>query len=362
MQVAQQLAQENSEVIVGRVDCTRFQSVASHFPVRGFPTILFINKDFMIEFDGDRSKEDILDFTRRLSGPPVRKVKDCEEIDILLGKHKVFFLHIGDEIPEHFSKTAAKYRSLSWFYHTSKPCLDSIGSFVIKGTTEQKLISRFDENSLASANTSMNQWVRQERFPHFVKITNGNINQVMRTDKILVIVVVEEIPSREKLANSKQEELRELLSAIALTYDTKEDFVFSWTPAVETLNSMTLQSVRVLPCLVLVNSTSREYAVFDEDQMLLPQSIIDILRNSSSGTLEWSGGNSYWTSIRRMIFDSIVSFVNMYHANPILTLLMFGLPLAFLSFIIYSAFFADFIDAPDDDEEGEFLSAWSIDY
>lgn len=183
MQVAQELAQEGSQVVVGRLDCTRFTSVATHFPVRGFPTILFINKDFMVEFDGDRSKEDILDFTRRLSGPAVRDIKECQEVDSLLEKHKVFFLHVGDEVPEHFSKTANKYRSLSWFYHSKEPCMESSGSFVLKGTKEQKLISKFDSESIIVNNSSMNQWVRKERFPYFLKITNGNFNQVVKTGK-----------------------------------------------------------------------------------------------------------------------------------------------------------------------------------
>ena len=36
-QVAQQLS--NSELRVGRLDCTKYPSVASHFAVRGYPTI-----------------------------------------------------------------------------------------------------------------------------------------------------------------------------------------------------------------------------------------------------------------------------------------------------------------------------------
>jgi len=185
MQVAQELAIEGSEVVVGRLDCTRFTSAATHFPVRGFPTILYIHKDFMIEYDGDRSKEDILDFSRRLSGPAIRPVKDCKQVDVLLEEHKVFFLHVGHPIPDHFAKTANKYRSVTWFYHLSMACegvdVDIGSSFVVKGTAEKKMISRFDEMSLLESNTSMNQWVRKERFPHFFKVTGGNFNHVIRS-------------------------------------------------------------------------------------------------------------------------------------------------------------------------------------
>ena len=68
MQVAQKLHNEDIGVYVGRIDCTRFQNAATHFSVRGFPTLLFVNNERVVEFNGDRTKEDIIDFTRRLMG------------------------------------------------------------------------------------------------------------------------------------------------------------------------------------------------------------------------------------------------------------------------------------------------------
>jgi hypothetical protein len=43
----------------------------------------------------------------------------------------------------------------------------------------------------------------------------------------------------------------------------------------------------------------------------------------------------------------------MYYGNPILTLLLFGLPTAFLSIIIYASCFSDFLDAKEEDNEEE---------
>lgn len=41
----------------------------------------------------------------------------------------------------------------------------------------------------------------------------------------------------------------------------------------------------------------------------------------------------------------------MWHGNPILTSVLFGLPLGFLSLIMYSIFCADILDADEDEEE-----------
>ena len=68
---------------------------------------------------------------------------------------------------------------------------------------------------------------------------------------------------------------------------------------------------------------------------------------------EFRGGNSWWIRFKRQVFDAIVTLVNMYHGNPILTLLMFGLPLSFLALIVYSTCFSDILEAPDDEEADE---------
>lgn len=48
--------------------------------------------------------------------------------------------------------------------------------------------------------------------------------------------------------------------------------------------------------------------------------------------------------------------VEMWRGNPILTAVLFGLPLGFLSLIIYSIFCADILDADEeDDEDGKFI-------
>lgn len=44
----------------------------------------------------------------------------------------------------------------------------------------------------------------------------------------------------------------------------------------------------------------------------------------------------------------------MWLGNPVLTSLIFGLPLGFLSLIMYSIWCADILDADEDDEQGLF--------
>lgn len=65
--------------------------------------------------------------------------------------------------------------------------------------------------------------------------------------------------------------------------------------------------------------------------------------------------------IYRTYFEMKRFLVEMWRGNPILTAVLFGLPLGFLSLIMYSIFCADILDADEeDDEDGEFFSSSNV--
>lgn len=122
--MAQQIANVDSSIIVGRVDCTKYGSVAQHFGIRGFPSILFINAHKKVEFKSERTREEILDFAARVSGPPVHYLDSCEQLEKLLasGERRVAFINIGPEANENFTSLAATWQQFDWFYRSMVSC------------------------------------------------------------------------------------------------------------------------------------------------------------------------------------------------------------------------------------------------
>ena len=161
-----------------------------------------------------------------------------------------------------------------------------------------------------------------------------------------MMALVEEHHNVQKLASGKDEEFVELVQAIALTYGSRDKFIFGLCTHPDLVNSLTVHSASTLPALVAVNTTDMSFALLAGT--ILPQDILDLLARIERGEQEFEGGNTGWIRFKRSLFDSIVALVNMYHANPILTLLMFGLPLSFFALIVYSTCFSDMLDAPDD--------------
>lgn len=59
-----------------------------------------------------------------------------------------------------------------------------------------------------------------------------------------------------------------------------------------------------------------------------------------------------------MYFEARTSLADMWRGNPVLTTVLFGLPLGFLTLIMYSICCADIMDADEDDEEGMFMTKY----
>ncbi|KAG1689652.1 Protein disulfide-isomerase TMX3 [Nymphon striatum] len=117
-QVAQSLFGTN--VKVARVDCTRFTSIATHYSISGFPTILFIEKDVVFPYNGDKTREDIIDFTYKMTGPAVRDIANAEKMDEVKRKYELFFLLISSdlnsEIEIAYEKAAKEFRHVNYFF------------------------------------------------------------------------------------------------------------------------------------------------------------------------------------------------------------------------------------------------------
>lgn len=47
-------------------------------------------------YEGDRTREEIVKFALRLSGPPVQEITKTQSFDTLKKEHDLYFLYVGD--------------------------------------------------------------------------------------------------------------------------------------------------------------------------------------------------------------------------------------------------------------------------
>ncbi|XP_049873957.1 protein disulfide-isomerase TMX3-like [Pectinophora gossypiella] len=353
----------NSPIKVAKVDCTRFSSVATHFKIRAYPTILFIKGTYQHEYTGERVKEDMVNYALRMSQSAVQKVTHADSIGYLKEAHSVFFGYVGKQhgpLWEIFTLHAEKYQPHTWFYAMSH---DVIKNDLTPPNETSVFVYKEDEafyfdvspdllQDKEALNVTLDKWINTERFGFFPKITRSNINELMDTEKYIVIVVV----SENKLSEITQTErdFKDMVEGIIKKQkrDLHPRFQFGWMGSPELANSIAMSELTV-PHLLVLNSTTSHHHMPDDDPVLMtPEAISMFLEQIHNQQAPAYGGNNWLVRLYRGFFETRTTLTNMWRGNPVLTALVFGLPLGFLSLICYSVCCADILDA-DEEEPAE---------
>ncbi|XP_050431974.1 protein disulfide-isomerase TMX3 [Adelges cooleyi] len=357
--VAQAL--HNTDIRVGRIDCTRYKGVVSEFGLRAYPTILFIKgNEGRYNFDGERSTEELVHFAKRMVRPPVQEVTDSSDIEMLKQSQKHFFMFIGDS-KGHFwdlyYDLAKQFQPHSYFYITSE---NKGKQHFLFGEAPTVVVFKEDQHYPFNAkewdmdvNASLTRWVNTERFNTFVKVTRSNIHQVFETNKYLVLAIVEE-SKRPRVPLDHSQFLKMVESVIVQNRDRfHRDFQFGWIGSPEFANAITLSEVPV-PSLIIFNSTTRHHHFPDEQPYeLTPESITIFLEAVRNQSVKTYGGSGFFIQVYRMYYETKTSLVNIWTGNPAVACVLFGLPMIFLLLIIYSTCCTDIMDASEEDEDDD---------
>ena len=354
--------------MVGKIDCTKYTSVATHFGVRGFPTIMYIDAQRKVEFVGDRNKDEMFEFVKRLSSPSIRELKSCDDLEKVKRLHNVFFISFSNQPTQNYSESAIAFQATDWFFHLNVQCtnFEFNSIYCIKTSLRNNVISkRYDQTKLL-----LNDWIRLERYPKFMRIGLSNIHYLLNSNKIIAIALINE-SKVGRFKTKKEREYYEILEQLANSYKQNDQFIFGWTNQLDMINSIVIQTIEPIPNFVFINSTTMNYYLYDgENEKQLESQLIQILDSllSDQPILSVHGGNSYLNRFKRIGYDGFIAVSLMFESNPILTVILFGLPITFFSIIIYCSCCSDILDGKDDfhelseededadEEDGEYLN------
>lgn len=73
-------------------------------------------------YNGDRTKEELLPYATRMSGPPVQLVTRTESVDMLKANHAIFFAFVGKQdglLWDTYHSVAEHFQPHGFFYATS---------------------------------------------------------------------------------------------------------------------------------------------------------------------------------------------------------------------------------------------------
>ncbi|ODM91237.1 Protein disulfide-isomerase TMX3 [Orchesella cincta] len=231
----------------------------------------------------------------------------------------------------------------------------------------------------------LEHWVGNERFPDFIHFTRGNLHQVFsergnayNQKHLLVVAVVEE----DKLERVMAKEQRRLLQLTQKVSDLAAESTLSvahsksfsslslipsttlpvpthygWIGSPDLANSIVAEHLP-LPTLLIIEVSpeqNHKYYVFNNresiDSESKIQNLVELVKEGHFQATVHADSVSF--KLYRYVFDAKVSLTDMWAGNPVLTIVLFGLPLGFLSLILYSACCGDIMDAKEEDEVEE---------
>jgi len=384
--VAQSLIE--APIRVGRVDCTRFSKVATEFSIKGFPTIMFLKGDDVYTYDGDRTREDIVAFARRMMGPPVQHIDTDVEMN-QAQLNGLFFVYTGSlETPlyheyhmnaRHFQKdefmysvtpsvmskhvklvkdpAVYVYKDNTFYLFDEEPTPERQERAVDGSDSEDTTLSPGSPTPTAPTsvvNTSLYGWVTAERFPLFVKVTRGRFSNIMATNKYVVIAVLEENKLLE--ISPEMEDFKEMVRQVIENNREKyhKHFQFGWTGSPDLANSVAMETLSLPNLLVINSSTYQHHLPEDLPTFLTPEAIQIFLDSVLAGEAPSYGGSSWLVRVYRAYYEAKSGLTDMWRGNPVLTAVLLGLPMGFLSLIFYSICCADIMDAEEEEEEEEY--------
>ncbi|XP_050731349.1 protein disulfide-isomerase TMX3-like [Eriocheir sinensis] len=363
-----------TEIRVGRVDCTRFTAVATNCQ-KGFPTIMYIQGDRRHTFRGDRTNEDIVGFAVRMAAPPVQHLASQHDLIGLTERPgHLFFLYAGiQEGPlwDLYKEYAENMRAFHYFYSIGADCmvenfkLESNPAVMVFKDNKHFYYPMPEDWEVAEnhsvINETLGEWLNHERFLTYTKITHGILPQLWKIKKYLAITVVKE----NKIGSITTDEdtqdyvdgykFRDMVEEVIVNNRDKyhKYFQFGWTGTPDLANSIAMERLP-LPSLLVVNATTMQHHLpEDPPHHLTPQAIQIFLDSIIATSAPAYGGDSWPVRVYRMYYNARTSLEDMWQGNPVLTAVLFGLPLGFLSLICYSIWCSDILDADEDEEHHE---------
>ncbi|XP_071958662.1 protein disulfide-isomerase TMX3-like isoform X2 [Antedon mediterranea] len=360
--VGKTFAMSNSHVKVAVIDGTKNSRAMDHFNVRGFPTIKFFRNGIEHTFSGPRTVDEIVTFAKRADGPPVKTAARSSELQKAIKENDVLFVMTNaDEqsnIYKYYKDVAEEFVLLGVFYKVLKKDLptdvkvnDEVSCIVFKDGVHF-ILQTADSVILKS---DIRNFVVNERFLAFPRISRDTLYQYVSTGKFLVLAIVNKGTGNYRHPHTT---FMENIKSIAINgrEEFHSNFQFGFMEGNHEISDITMSNIEI-PGLVVLNTETQVYYILDEVMPSSKESIKDFLHSITNGTAKGYGGNSLFRMIYRVFYELVTTVVAIWKAQPVIISLVIILPGFLITFICYTICTSETIDEDmqdsDFDEEDE---------
>ncbi|KAM9349481.1 protein disulfide-isomerase tmx3a-like [Symphorus nematophorus] len=348
-QIGSELRSLGSPVNVGKSDATASTGLAKEFRVRSYPAILMLKKDVKYNYSGPRTKDGIMDFANRVSGPLVRSLSSLQLFQHAMSRHDVMFVYVGATSPLKGNYTSAAEEMIvhTYFFSASRDILPkavSLSSLPAVVVFKDGTFFTFNEDE----DGDLKLWINRERFPNYSKIDSYTLYAMGDSGKLVALALVEDKHPCEDSLRYKS-----LVEKVAADYRDvySRKFHFGFMEDTEYITGLVMDEVTV-PSFIVVNLANDGYflplgAVETERHLL------DFLDGVLDGSIECQGGNGVAQRVRRLVYDVKVTLTPVFQKAPLLGCFLVGFPFAIAAAFCYLCCKARPTMSGDGDDDGD---------
>ncbi|XP_035383659.1 protein disulfide-isomerase TMX3a isoform X2 [Electrophorus electricus] len=303
----------------------------TEFNIHGYPSIMLIKGEKILEYRGPRTKDGIVDFTNRVAGPAVRALTSTKLFRRAAGRHSLFFVYIGGKSPlkVRFHKAAAEFVTYTYFFSASEEVLpqemrlQKIPSVAVFKDGTYHLYNEEGDGNLSA-------WVDRERFPSYLQMDSFTLYQMGERSKLVALAIVD---ARNPTTQSIR--YKAFMESVATEYRDhyNMNFQFGYMNGNDYINGFIMGELP-MPSFIVMNMSIDGYYL-PRRKVEKIEDLLQFLKSILSGRSELLGGNGFLRQMKRLYYRAREAIKVSYTANGSLTCLFITLPVAVICMIVW---------------------------
>ncbi|XP_046884026.1 protein disulfide-isomerase TMX3-like isoform X2 [Hypomesus transpacificus] len=301
-EVAAELKSMGSEVNVGRADASTQTSLVKVFRVGGYPAIKMLKDDVKYNYQGPRTKDGILDFATRVSGPLVRPLTTPQLFQHALSRHNVLFVYVGGAslLKTDYVSSAKELIVHTYFFSASRDVLP-------KGVTIHPL-------------------------PAVVVFKEGTFYTY--DSKLVVLALVD-----EKKRSQYSICYKTMVEKVSREYKElyRSELQFGYMEGKDYIDGFIMGEVAI-PSIIILNLSNDGYFL-PPDEVQTEEQLVQFINGVLDGSFKSQGGNGLFQRFQRFVYNTKLTVMPIYTKAPILiffVLIMFMSGFVIMFYFLYT--------------------------
>jgi len=276
-------AELKDTVPVAKIDCDAEKELCGRSGIRGFPTLKFYKNGAAFDYNGGRTKEAIVNYINKKSGPPTIVLSSQEEVDAFVAKSPVVVGFFTEQEGDNYDAFLAAADSLDdyAFGEVRKPALVE----ALKGTNGQVRFFRGeigdDVDFDFSGDSEISGWINANSLPLVGEITPENYAKYAgnKIPLLLAFVDLEDEEQKEQVISAFKENAPNFVGKYTFGYIDGQKFLAQAGKMGASGNK--------LPVVITLDFDFGRNIVYDEEKEITKAGIKEFVEGMISGDIAY---------------------------------------------------------------------------